>query len=64
MNKQSPCNGCVPPKRWAACHSTCPEYLKWSNERQQALAKIRDIHNAENDCFPNSLRGNRRRRKR
>ena len=22
------CNGCVPPKRTATCHATCPEYAK------------------------------------
>ena len=33
------CNGCVPPKRNAWCHSYCPEYAKQKekHDRQKAI---------------------------
>lgn len=47
--KVCPCKGCVAPKRHAACHSHCQEYIDWDTERQQELAKIREARNIEWD---------------
>ena len=39
MMKQSPCKGCVPPKRKLLCHSFCKEYQEFVEERTVYLEK-------------------------
>lgn len=44
----SPCRYCVAPKRYAGCHSTCPEYAEWlpqELERKETIKrnKAKDI---------------------
>lgn len=34
MRMKNPCHHCQ--KRQMACHSTCPDYLAWRNEREKA----------------------------
>lgn len=37
---ENPCAGCVPPKRTATCHATCPSYAAFdaaNRERRKAL---------------------------
>lgn len=52
MSRPCPCKDCVPPKRWAGCHSCCKEYIEWDAEHQKDLAEIREKTRARNDCFP------------
>lgn len=33
------CYGCVAPKRFPGCHSTCPEYLKEKSEYEKKKAE-------------------------
>lgn len=39
MIKKTPCLGCIPPKRHAECHSTCPDYIPWQKANEQEYAK-------------------------
>lgn len=34
MRNDSPCHGCVAPKRHVGCHGTCPEYHDWKATEQ------------------------------
>lgn len=38
----NPCRHCMPPKRSAACHSDCPEYLAWKAAAKESKAKYED----------------------
>lgn len=58
--RDCPCNGCVPPRRHPHCHSTCPDYPKWSELRAQRNAKVAEIKEVNNLCFPNKLRSHKR----
>ena len=43
------CKGCLPPKRNAWCHSTCPEYLGDRAEDKAEKERVRRIMDAEDD---------------
>lgn len=34
MRKDSPCHGCVAPKRYPGCHDRCKEYKEWKADEQ------------------------------
>jgi len=34
MGYDSPCHGCVAPKRYPGCHGKCKEYRKWKADEQ------------------------------
>ena len=55
MAEPCPCNGCVPPRRNADCHTYCPDYKKWNDKHLQELAMIREMRREYSDCFPGSL---------
>jgi hypothetical protein len=66
LSKANPCHGCD--KRHATCHSTCPDYLDWREEKQAEAKKIqkaKDIHlrltNAEIDRYRKHKKKNKRR---
>lgn len=40
-----PCYGCT--KRNSHCHSTCPDYLSWKEERQDMLKEHRKAMDVE-----------------
>lgn len=44
-----PCIDCVPPKRRTGCHSSCPEYEAWNNERLAKKAEVSKAKSAEQD---------------
>lgn len=57
MKLECPCDGCVPPKRTATCHSTCNEYKKYvlkNEKRKQAIFNEKSI-----DIFLNENEGKR-----
>lgn len=34
MGKESPCHGCVAPKRYPGCHGKCKNYQDWKASEQ------------------------------
>lgn len=62
-NKPCPCKDCTPADRFLGCHSVCPDYKTWTEERQQYLAKLQKIREQEDACFPNYTKNGKKRRK-
>ena len=62
-NKECPCRYCVPPKRNAECHSTCPEYKEWNDERLSYKAKISEARHSEFVSDPTTVKKHIRRRR-
>lgn len=64
--KSAPCKNCE--KRYPSCHSKCPDYTIWSNERQEMLKQKRLAYEwsiaHENECVKSLLRKRRRQRRR
>ena len=34
MGKESPCHGCVTPRRYPGCHDKCKDYQDWKASEQ------------------------------
>lgn len=34
MGKESPCHGCVAPRRYLGCHDKCKDYQDWKASEQ------------------------------
>jgi hypothetical protein len=63
-NDDCPCRYCVPPKRTAHCHSTCPEYTKWDKKHQEELEQLRELRRADADASHRTVGGGKKWRKR
>lgn len=61
--KDSPCKGCVPPKRHEACHDHCEEYLELKRKCEEMNKKIAEAKQIEQMNYKSKSVGASLRRK-
>lgn len=59
MGNDSPCHGCVAPKRYPGCHDKCKEYKKWKAD-EQVKKNVEQKRKKEEDAIFASYKPKRR----